>query len=118
MNDSVVDAKKMLSRKSPEVVAYIQMVEKAKLDAEVVTLREWYDTTPKHQQEVVVYMETYKQLGRLGKELHNRGIARVTERFGDNVRTLVEATYQRGILDTVGPLCALACVSNKFNNKK
>jgi hypothetical protein len=36
MTDVAVAEKKMLSRKSPEVVAYIQMVEKAKRDAEVV----------------------------------------------------------------------------------
>jgi hypothetical protein len=52
----------------------------------------------------------------LGKELHKRGVKRVTERFGDHVRTLVEATYQRGLLNTVAPLCALACVIKK--NKK
>jgi uncharacterized Fe-S cluster-containing radical SAM superfamily enzyme len=113
MNDSDVAEKKMLSRKSHEVVAYIQMVEKAKLDAEVVTLREWYDSTSNHQLYVIEYMEAYKQLGRLGKELHKRGVVRVTERFGNNVRTLVEATYQRGLLDTVAPLCALACIKNK-----
>ena len=103
----------MLSRKSTEVISYIKMVEKAKLDAEVVTLREWYDSTSNHQSEIVDYMSAYKQLGRLGKELHNRGVVRVTERFGDNVRTLVEATYQRGLLDTVAPLCALACIIKK-----
>lgn len=113
MTDTSVAEKKMLSRKSPEVVAYIQMVEKAKRDAEVVTLREWYDTTPNHLQEIIDYMEAFKQLGRLGKELHKRGTERVTERFGDNVRTLVEATYQRGILNTVAPLCALACIVKK-----
>ena len=116
MNDSTVLEKKMLSRKSPEVITYIQMVEKAKRDAEVVTLREWYDSTPNHQQEIIDYIAVYKQLGPLGKELHKRGINRVTERFGDNVRTLVEATYQRELLDTVAPLCALSCVTNK--NKK
>ncbi|MUH72713.1 hypothetical protein [Psychrosphaera haliotis] len=113
MIDQVATKKKVLSRKSTEVVAYIQQVEKAKRDAEVLTLREWFDTTPKHQQEVIDYMEKYKQLGRLGKELHNRGVARVTERFGDDVRTLVEATYQRGLLDIVAPLAALACVTKK-----
>lgn len=113
MNDSVVIERKELSRKSPEVVAYIQMVERAKRDAEVVTLREWYDTTPTHQQEVIDYMASYKQLGPLGKELHKRGINRVTERFGDDVRTLVEATYQRGLLDSCAPLCAIACIINR-----
>ncbi len=113
MNDSEVAERKMLSRKSPEVLAYIALVEKAKRDAEVVTLREWYDSTDNHQQEIVDYMTAFKQLGRLGKELHNRGVVRVTERYGDNVRTLVEATYQRGVLDTVAPLCSLACIVNK-----
>jgi uncharacterized Fe-S cluster-containing radical SAM superfamily enzyme len=89
------------------------MVEKAKRDAEVVTLREWYDTTGTHQQEIIDYMEAYRQLGRLGKELHKRGVVRVTGRFGNNVRTLVEATYQRGLLDTVAPLCAFSCVKNR-----
>lgn len=115
MNDKGTTKPNMLSRKSPEVIAYIQLVEKAKRDAEVVTLREWYDSTPNHKQEIIDYMEAYKQLGPLGKELHKRGVKRVTERFSDNVRTLVEATYQRGLLDTVAPLCALACVLNKKN---
>ena len=110
MNNSTVLEKKMLSRKSPEVIAYIQMVEKAKRDAEVVTLREWYDSTPNHNQEIIDYVAAYKQLGPLGKELHKRGVNRVTERFGDNVRTLVEATYQRGVLNVVAPLCALSCI--------
>jgi hypothetical protein len=113
MTESAVAEKNMLSRKSPEVVAYIQMVEKAKLDAEVVTLRDWYDSTTNHQQEIIDYMEAFKQLGRLGKELHNRGVVRVTERFGNNVRTLVEATYQRGVLNMAAPLCAFVCTSNK-----
>lgn len=112
-NEANLKEKKILSRKSPEVKAYIAQVEKAKQDAEVVTLREWYDSTPIHSQEMVDYMTEFKQLGRLGKELHNRGVTRVTERFGDSVRTLVEATYQRGLLDVVAPLCALACVVNK-----
>lgn len=112
--DKVSNKEKVtLSRKSPEVISYIQMVEKAKRDAEVVTLREWYDSTANHQQEIVDYMTVFKQLGRLGKELHNHGVVRVTERYGDNVRTLVEATYQRGLLDTVAPLCALSCIVKK-----
>jgi putative IMPACT (imprinted ancient) family translation regulator len=109
---------KTLSRKSPEVIAYIQMVEKAKLDAEVVTLREWYDSTSNHNQEIIDYMAAYKQLGPLGKELHKRGVKRVTERFGDNVRTLVEATYQRRQLDIIAPLCAFSCVANKKTIKR
>lgn len=114
MNDSVVAERKMLSRKSPEVLVYITLVEKAKRDAEVVTLREWYDSTANHRQEIIDYMTAFKQLGRLGKELHKRGVVRVTERYGDNVRTLVEATYQRGLLDAAAPLCALACLVNKL----
>lgn len=104
---------KILSRKSPEVLAYIAKVDKAKRDAEVVTLREWYDSTEHKPQEIIDYMVEFKQLGRLGKELHKRGVQRVTERFGDNMRTLVEATYRRGLLDTVAPLSALACTHNK-----
>jgi hypothetical protein len=113
--DAGISKPKMLSRKSPEVLKYLKTVEKAKRDAEVVTLREWFDSTEKHQQEILDYIEVFKQLGRLGKELHNRGVTRVTERFGDNVRTLVEATYQRGQLDKFAPLCALACI---YKSKK
>lgn len=105
--------KKPLSRKSPEVLEKLAEVTTAKRNAEVVTLREWYDTTPNHTQEIIEYMEDYKQLGRLGKELHNRNVPRVTERFGDGIRTLVEATYIRGILDFSAPLCALACIYSK-----
>ncbi|QMV13591.1 hypothetical protein [Vibrio spartinae] len=68
--------------------------------------------TPNHTEEIVAYMKKYIQLSRLGKELHKRGVPRVTERFGDNVRTLVEATYERGVLDYAAPLCALACIKN------
>ena len=116
-NDASISKPKMLSRKSPEVLEYLKKVEKAKRDAEVVTLREWYDSTENHTDEIVTYMKQFKQLGRLGKELHNRGVERITERFGDNVRTLVEATYQRGVLDKFAPLCALACnfTRNKSN---
>lgn len=104
---------KVLSRKSPEVLAKLKEVEIAKRNAEVVTLREWFDSTPVHSQELIIYMKEYKQLGRLGKELHIRGVPRVTERFGDGIRTLVEATYKRGELDYVAPLCALALIKNK-----
>lgn len=100
---------KMLSRKSPEVLEYIEFVEQAKRDAEVLTLREWYETTEQHHDETIEYMRNFKQLGRLGKELHLRGIERVTERFGDSVRTLVEATYKREVLNKLVPLCALSC---------
>lgn len=103
-------SKKSLSIKSPEVLEKLAEIELAKSKAEVVTLREWYDTTLNHSPEIIAYMEQYKQLGRLGKELHKRGIPRVTERFGDEIRTLVEATYERGVLDYVAPLCAMSCV--------
>lgn len=103
-NDASNSKPKMLSRKSPEVLDYLKMVEKAKRDAEVVTLREWYDSTENHTEEIATYMQQFKQLGRLGKELYNRGVERITERFGDNDRTLVEATYQRSLLDIAAPL--------------
>jgi len=105
-----MEHKKMVSRTSTEVIEYKAMVEKAKRDAEVVTLREWYDTTENHSDEIKAYMDNYKQLGRLGKELHKRNVPRVTERFGDGIRTLVEATYCRSILDFSAPLCALILI--------
>ena len=109
--------KKTLSRKSPEVLAYLAMVEKAKRDAEVVTLREWYDSTTEHSPEIQEYMKQFKNLGRLGKELHKRGIERVTERFADDVRTLVEATYKRDLLNIVVPLCAISCLRQQLIRK-
>lgn len=96
------------------MLAKIEEVELAKRNAEVVTLREWYETTDDHSLEIKIYMKKYKQLGRLGKELHNRGVPRVNERFGDGIRTLVEATYTRATLDYAAPLCALAC-TQKIN---
>ncbi|MFH7565409.1 hypothetical protein [Oceanimonas smirnovii] len=102
--------KKKLSRKSPEVLEKLAEVANAKRNAEVVTLREWYDTTAVHTPEIIEYMEKYKQLGRLGKELHNRNVPRVTERFGDGIRTLVEATYSREILNFSAPMCAMLCI--------
>lgn len=113
MSDVVKKSRKPQSRTTPESVAFIESVEKAKRNAEVITLREWFDSTEKHSQEIFDYIEMYKQLGRLGKELHNRGVPRVTERYGDSVQVLVEATYSRGLLDIVAPLCALACVIKK-----
>lgn len=108
--------KNMIGRNSEEVLARKREIAEAKRAAEIVTLREWYDTTPEHSQEIQEYMKHFTQLGRLGKELHNRGVKRVTERFGDDVRTLVEATYVRGELDLVAPLCAMACLFNKQMN--
>ena len=100
----------MIDRNSREVKEKKELVRVEKRKAEVVTLREWYDTTPNHSKEINDYMAVFKQLGRLGKELHKRNVPRVTERFGDEVRTLVEATYLRRDLDYAAPLCALACV--------
>lgn len=108
--------KVMIDRNSEEVLARKREIVEAKRAAEIVTLREWYDTTPEHSSEINEYMKHFKQLGRLGKELHNRGIKRVTERLGDDVRTLVEATYVRAELDLLAPLCALACNSTKMKN--
>lgn len=102
--------KVMIDRNSEEVLARKREIVEAKRAAEIVTLREWYDTTPEHSPEIKEYMKHFTQLGRLGKELHNRGVKRVTERFGDDVRTLVEATYRRVDLDIIAPLCALACI--------
>ena len=106
--------KKTLSRKSTEVLEYIAMVNKVKRDAEVVTLREWYDSTTEHTPEIQEYMKQFKNLGRLGKELHKRGVERVTERFADDVRTLVEATYNRQNLDVTAPLCASALIRQQL----
>lgn len=100
----------MIDRNSPELKKKIELVQVEKRKAEVVTLREWYDTTPNHCEEITSYIAIFKQLGRLGKELHKRNVPRVTERFGDEIRTLVEATYLRRDLDYAAPLCALACV--------
>lgn len=105
-----VEELRMINRNSPEVKERIELVRAKKREAEVVTLREWYDTTPNHCGEIANYMATFNQLGRLGKELHKRNVPRVTERFGDEVRTLVEATYLRRDLDYAAPLCALSCV--------
>ena len=96
-----------------DVVAYKAYVESVKRSEEVVTLREWYDSTPQKSAEIEQYMLEFKNLGRLGKELHNRNVPRVTERYGDNIRTHVEATYKRGVLDYAAPLCSIACLVNK-----
>ncbi|MAE21956.1 MAG: hypothetical protein CMK92_05945 [Pseudomonas sp.] len=105
----------MIDRNSEEVLARKQEIFEAKRAAEIVTLREWYDTTPAHSLEIQEYIKHFKQLGRLGKELHSRGVKRVTERFGDDVRTLVEATYIRSDLDLLAPLCAVSCLFKRDN---
>ena len=112
--------KVMIARDSEEVLARKQEIIEAKRAAEIVTLREWYDSTPEHSPEIQEYMKRFTQLGRLGRELHNRGIKRITERFSDDIRTLVEATYLRSDLDIIAPLCALACMVKvgKSNDNK
>ncbi|WP_230431906.1 hypothetical protein [Plesiomonas shigelloides] len=102
-----------LSEKFDDAAAYKRYVENKKLDEEVVTLREWYETTEHHTDEINNYMIDFKNLGRLGKELHNRGVPRVTERYGDNIRMHVEATYKRHILNYAAPLCAVSCLYYK-----
>ncbi|WP_230624553.1 hypothetical protein [Vibrio campbellii] len=73
--------KKKLGRKSLDALEKLAEVATAKRNAEVITSREWYETTPEHTQEIIEYIEKYKQLGRLCKELHNRNVPRVTGRL-------------------------------------
>lgn len=87
----------------------------AKRAAEIVTLREWYDST-EHGYELEEYFKHFSNLGRLGKELHKRGVKRVTELYEADNGVFVEATFIRNDLDLLGSLCALACIFNK--NKK
>lgn len=103
--------KVMIDRNSEEVLARKREIFEAKRAAEIVTLREWYDTTLEHSPEIQEYIRQFTKLGRLGRELHQRGVKRVTERFADDVRTLVEATYVRRDLDIFAPLCAMVCIS-------
>lgn len=90
-----------------------QQISAAKKAAEIVTLREWYDST-KHDYELEEYFKHYSNLGKLGKELHKRGLKRVTELYEADNGVFVEATFVRSDLDLIGPLCALACVFNKI----
>ena len=46
-----------------------QQISAAKRAAEIVTLREWYDST-NHGYELEEYFKHFSNLGRLGKELH------------------------------------------------
>ncbi|OUY08062.1 hypothetical protein [Acinetobacter populi] len=89
-----------------------QQISTAKKAAEIVTLREWYDSTV-HGYELEEYFKYFSNLGRLGKELHKRGVKRVTELYEADNGLFVEATFVRSDLDLLGPLCALACVSSK-----
>lgn len=43
------------------------MAAKAKRDAKVATLREWYDTKRVHYPEIQKYMKHFTQLGSLGR---------------------------------------------------
>lgn len=86
-----------------------QQISAAKKAAEIVTLREWYDSTM-HGYELEEYFKHFSNLGRLGKELHKRGVKRVTELYEADNGVFVEATFVRRDLDLLGPLCALACI--------
>lgn len=96
-----------------EVQLRKQQISAAKQAAEIVTLREWYDST-KHGYELEEYFKHFSNLGRLGKELHKRGIKRVTELYEADNGVFVEATFTRSDLDLLGPLCALVCVFDKI----
>ena len=89
-----------------------QEISAAKKAAEIVTLREWYDST-QHSYELDEYFKYYANLGRLGKELHKRGVKRVTELYESDKGVFIEATFVRLDLDLLGPLCALACIFKK-----
>lgn len=90
-----------------------QQISIAKQAAEIVTLREWYYST-KHGYELEEYFKYFSNLGRLGKELHQRGVKRVTELYDADNSVFVEATFIRSNLDLLAPLCALACVFHKL----
>lgn len=96
-----------------EVQLRKQQISAAKKAAEIVTLREWYDST-QHDYELEEYFKLFSNLGRLGKELHKRGVKRVTELYEADNGVFVEATFVRRDLDLFGPLCALACVFDKI----
>ena len=95
-----------------EVQLRKQQISAAKKAAEIVTLREWYDST-KHGYELEEYFKYFSNLGRLGKELHKRGLRRVTELYEADNGVFIEATFVRSDLDLLGPLCALVCVFDK-----
>ena len=81
-----------------EVQLRKQQISAAKKAAEIVTLREWYDST-QHAYELEEYFKKFANLGRLGKELHKRGAQRVTELYEAENGVFVEATFRRGDLD-------------------
>lgn len=94
-----------------EVQLRKQQISAAKKAAEIVTLREWYDST-QHGYELEEYFKHYANLGRLGKELHKRGVKRVTELCEADNGVFIEATFVRSDLNLLAPLCALACTYN------
>lgn len=98
-----------------EVQLRRQQISAAKKAAEIVTLREWYDSTT-HGYELEEYFKHFANLGRLGKELHKRGVKRVTELYECENGVFVEATFIRADLNLLGPLCALACIFSKVYN--
>ncbi|NNH78925.1 hypothetical protein HLH17_14980 [Acinetobacter sp. ANC 5380] len=94
-----------------EVQLRKQKISAAKKAAEIVTLREWYDST-QHSYELEEYFNYFSNLGRLGKELHKRGVKRITELYESDNGVFVEATFVRSDLNLIAPLCALACTYN------
>lgn len=72
----------MINRCSEEVLARKREIVESKRAAELVMLRDGYDTTLEHSSEIQEYIKHFKQLGRLGKELYNRGVKRSTKRLG------------------------------------
>lgn len=96
-----------------EVQLRKQQISAAKKAAEIVTLREWYDSTA-HGYELEEYFKYFSNLGRLGKELHKRGLKRVTELYKADNGVFIEATFVRSDLDLLGPLCALVCIFDKY----
>lgn len=96
-----------------EVQLRRQQIAAFKKSAEIVTLREWYDSTI-HDYELEEYFKHFSNLGRLGKELHKREVKRVTELYKADNGIFVEATFVRSNLDLLGPLCALACYYEKI----
>lgn len=88
-----------------------QQISAAKKAAEIVTLREWYNST-QHGYELEEYFKHFSNLGRLGKELHKRGVKRVTELYEADNGVFIEATFVRRDLNLLAPLCALACTYN------
>lgn len=63
-----------------EVQLRKQQISAAKKAAEIVTLREWYDST-QNGYELEEYFRYFANLGRLGKKLHKGGVKRVTELY-------------------------------------